>query len=285
MRSRGATDGGAATTTSLLRLRSTWHLFSSQSSHLGVQQLRGQSLLYKRSTANMEAYVCSSSAAAMAGDLEGVARVYEHVEPLMRFARAEQVEEELEASVGLLDACAAARDGLRSMRASAFDLEVALRRGDAATAEIAARAYTLLARKARADVKRQQRHRRISPCQAGESGGRSLEEARRVTVAVLERVVMALSRRVAVSAGPSRWSTCIAARAFRKTTRVACVDAEKTTTTVLPSLALRKDSTASRAQRELRALGDTIQQLEEGLELLFRRLVQCRAFLLDMCSS
>ena len=53
--------------------------------------------------------MCSSSAAAMAGDLEGVARVYEHVEPLMRFARAEQVEEELEASVGLLDACAAAR--------------------------------------------------------------------------------------------------------------------------------------------------------------------------------
>ncbi|KAM3210463.1 hypothetical protein ACQJBY_064441 [Aegilops geniculata] len=238
----------------------------------------------------MEAYVCSSSGAAMAGDLEGVARVYEHVEPLLRFARAEQVEEELEASVGLLDACAAARDGLRSMRASAFDLEVALRRGDAATAEIAARAYTLLARKARADVKRQQqrqhRHRHISPCQAGESGGRSLEEARRVTVAVLERVVTALSRRVAVSAGPSRWSTCIAARAFRKRTRVACEDAENTTTTtVLPSLALRKDSTASRAQRELRALGDTIQQLEEGLELLFRRLVQCRAFLLDMCSS
>uniref|UniRef100_A0A453RQR9 Uncharacterized protein n=3 Tax=Aegilops tauschii subsp. strangulata TaxID=200361 RepID=A0A453RQR9_AEGTS len=239
----------------------------------------------------MEGYVCSSSAAAMAGDLEGVARVYEHVEPLLRFARPEQVEEELEASVGLLDACAAARDGLRSMRASAFDLEVALRRGDAAAAEIAAGAYTLLARKARADVKmqqqqRQHRHRHISPCQAGESGGRLLEEARRVTVAVLERVVTALSRRVAVSAGPSRWSTCIAARAFRKRTRVACEDAERTTTTtVLPSLALRKESTASRAQRELRALGDTIQQLEEGLELLFRRLVQCRAFLLDMCSS
>ncbi|KAI4973345.1 hypothetical protein ZWY2020_029053 [Hordeum vulgare] len=225
----------------------------------------------------------------MTGDLEGVARLYEHVEPLLRFARAEQVEEELEASVALLDACAATRDGLRSMRACAFDLEVALRRGDAAAAEIAARAYTLLARKARTDVKRQQqqhRHRHISPCQAGESGGRSLEEARRVTVAVLEGVVTALSRRVAVSAGRSRWSTCIAARAFRKRTRVACEDAENTTTTtVLPSLALRKDSTASRAQRDLRALGDTIQQLEDGLELLFRRLVQCRAFLLDMCSS
>ncbi|CAM0911687.1 unnamed protein product [Alopecurus aequalis] len=228
----------------------------------------------------------SSSSAAMAGDLEGVARVYEHVEPLLRFSHAEQVEEELEASVALLDACAAARDGLRSMRACAFDLEVALRRGDAAAAQIAARAYALLARKARAEVKRQQHQRRTRHEQQGTGSARSLEEARQVTVAVLERVVTALSRRVTVSAGPSRWSACIMARAFRKRTRVACEDAENTTTTaVLPSLALRKDSAASRAQKELRALGDTIQHLEDGLELLFRRLVQCRAFLLNMGSS
>jgi hypothetical protein len=101
-------------------------------------------------------------------------------------------------------------------------------------------------------------------------------------VAVLEGVVTALSRRVTVSAGPSRWSACITARAFLKRTRVACEGAE--TTAVLPSLALRKDSAASRAQKELRALGDTIQHLEDGLEVLFRRLVQCRAFLLNMCS-
>lgn len=72
----------------------------------------------------------SSAAAAMAGALEGVARVYEHVGPLVRFACAEQVEEELEASVALLDACAAARDSLRAMRACALDLEVAVRRGE-----------------------------------------------------------------------------------------------------------------------------------------------------------
>jgi hypothetical protein len=219
----------------------------------------------------------------MVGDLEGVARVYEHVEPLLRFSLAEQVEEELEASVALIDACAAARDGLRAMRACAFDLEVALRRGDAAAAQSAAGAYARLARRARADVKRQQHQRCPRHERQGAGSARSLEEARRVTVAVLERVVTALSRRVTVgSAGPSRWSACIAARAFLKRTRVACEGAE--TTAVLPSLALRKDSAASRAQKELRALGDTIQHLEDGLEVLFRRLVQCRAFLLNMCS-
>jgi hypothetical protein len=228
-------------------------------------------------------FLGSSSAAAMAGDLDGVARVYEHLEPLLRFARAEQVEEELEASVALLDACVAARDGLRAMRACAFDLEVALRRGDAAAAQSAAGAYARLARRARADVKRQRRTRHDLQ---NTGSVRSLEEARRVTVTVLERVVTAVSRRVTVSAGPSRWSACIVARAFMKRTRVACEDAESyTTTAVLPSLALRKKSSASRAQRELRALGDTIQHLEDGLELLFRRLVQCRAFLLNMCSS
>uniref|UniRef100_J3MV41 Uncharacterized protein n=1 Tax=Oryza brachyantha TaxID=4533 RepID=J3MV41_ORYBR len=102
----------------------------------------------------------SSSAAAMAGALESVARVYEHVGSLVRFACADQVEEELEESVALLDACAAARDSLRAMRACALDLE-----------------------------------------------------------------------------------------------------------------------------KQLRTLGDTIQLLEDGLELLFRRLVQCRVFLLNMCSS
>jgi hypothetical protein len=75
------------------------------------------------------------------------------------------------------------------------------------------------------------------------------------------------------------------ARAFRKKrARVACEEADGTTAT-LSSKDWHSDGEAlSRAQRELRALGDTIQHLEDGLELLFRRLVQCRVFLLNMRS-
>ncbi|KAG8048234.1 hypothetical protein GUJ93_ZPchr0008g12974 [Zizania palustris] len=238
----------------------------------------------------------SSSAAAMAGALEGVARVYEHVGTLVRFVCAEQVEEELEESIVLLDACVAARDSLRALRACALDLEVAVRRGDVAGAQRAATAYTRLARKARADAKKQQRRLMISARREHRTAGdwRSLQEARRVTVDVLERVVTALSRQVAAATGgPSRWSTCVARAFSNKTGRVACeVDAEEITA-ASPSLAhlcssskdLHDGETASRVQKQLRTLGETIQRLEDGLELLLRRLVQCRVLLLNMGSS
>ncbi|KAL6858690.1 hypothetical protein ACP4OV_017692 [Aristida adscensionis] len=231
-----------------------------------------------------------------AGALESVARVYEHAESLAAAARAEQVEDELEASVALLDACAAARDALAAMRACAASMEAAVRRGDGAAADAAARAYARLARKACADVRRQQRRRggsRLSQEAAlgGGGGGHSLQEARRLTVAVLERAMAAVSRRVAAAPGTRRrsasgWSTCVA-RAFRKSARVACEDAGEATVaslTPLPSKDSRDGEAALRAQRELRALGDTIQRLEDGLELLFRRLVECRVFLLNMHS-
>uniref|UniRef100_A0A0E0LXR7 Uncharacterized protein n=1 Tax=Oryza punctata TaxID=4537 RepID=A0A0E0LXR7_ORYPU len=245
----------------------------------------------------------SSSAAAMVGALEGVARVYEHVGSLVRFACAEQVEEELEASVALLDACAAARDSLRAMRACALDLEVAVRRGDGAGAQAAASAYARFARKARADVKKQQRrltNSRRRERSTGDDDAQSLQDARRLAVDVLERVVAALSRRVAAATGatgPSRWSTCVA-RAFRNRTRVACEGAEEITAAAAsppalahlycsssPSKDVHDGETAARVQKQLRTLGDTIQRLEDGLELLFRRLVHCRVFLLNMCST
>ncbi|KAF0898343.1 hypothetical protein E2562_007193 [Oryza meyeriana var. granulata] len=239
----------------------------------------------------------SSSAAAMAGALEGVAQVYEHVGSLVRFACAEQVEEELEESVALLDACAAARDSLRAMRACALDLEMAVRRGDGAGAQSAATAYARLARKARADIKKQQRRltRRERRAAGDDVDEHSLQEARRAAVDVLERVVTALSRSVlaASATGRSRWSTCLV-RAFRNRTRVACEDAEEITAASSPAFTqlcssspkdMHDGETAWRVQKQLRTLGDTIQRLEDGLELLFRRLVQCRVFLLNMCSS
>ncbi|CAL5004799.1 unnamed protein product [Urochloa decumbens] len=220
--------------------------------------------------------------AAMAGVLEGAARVYEHAaESMARRARPDQVDGELEASVALLDACAAARDALGAMRACALDAEAAARRRDGAAAGRAARACALLAKRACADARRQRRRGH----KAADDGAHALQEARRLTVAVLERVAAALSRRVAVAGGApqpaSSWSTCVA-RAFRKSARVAC---EAT----LPSLPSKDDTqdggeATLRVQREMRALGDTIQQLEDGLELLFRRLVQCRVFLLNMRS-
>ncbi|CAL5000652.1 unnamed protein product [Urochloa decumbens] len=232
-----------------------------------------------------------SSPAAMAGALEGVACVYEHAESMARSARADQVDAELEASVALLDACAAARDALGAMRACALTAEAAVRRRDGAAADRAARACARLAKRACADARRQRRRAggsrpSSSEHKAADGGAHALQEARRLTMSVLERVAAALSRRVAVAGGGATqpangWSTCVA-RAFRKSARVAC---EAT----LPSLPSKDDTqdggeAALRVQREMRALGDTIQQLEDGLELLFRRLVQCRVFLLNMHS-
>nr|CAB3483765.1 unnamed protein product [Digitaria exilis] len=225
-----------------------------------------------------------SSPAAMAGALEGLARVYEHGEMLASSAArdVEQVEGELEASVSLLDACAAARDALAAMRSCTLDVEAAVRRRDGPAADRAATACARLAKRASADARRKQRRR------SGErGGGNALQEARRLTVVVLERVLTAVSRRVAAAGGgtprpANSWSTCVA-RAFRKSARVACEDADESLSS-LSSKDSHDGEAAVRMQREMRALGDTIQQLEDGLELLFRRLVQCRVFLLNMSS-
>ncbi|KAJ1269572.1 hypothetical protein BS78_07G222200 [Paspalum vaginatum] len=194
-----------------------------------------------------------SSPAAMAGALEGVARVFEHAEPLAQsFARSGQVEAEVEASVALLDACAAARDALCGMRA--------------------------LATRACADVRRERRRAGSRPADNGHDHAPALQEARRLTVAVLERVVVALSRRVLAPRRPDRrsangWSTCVARALFRKSARVACEDADGMTASLSSKDAC--DGETEAAQRELRALVDTVRQLEDGMELLFRRLVPC----------
>ncbi|WVZ91752.1 hypothetical protein U9M48_037878 [Paspalum notatum var. saurae] len=231
-----------------------------------------------------------SSPAAMAGALEGVASVYEHAEPLAQSsARAGQAEAELEASVALLDACAAARDALCGMRACALGVETAMRRRDAAAAGRAARAYASLATRARAEVKRERRRAGSRPADCGHAHAPALQEARRLTVVVLERVVVALSRRVLAPRRLGRrpsangWSTCVARALFRKSARVACEDADGMITASLSSKDAW-DGEADAALRELRALVDTVRQLEDGMELLFRRLVQCRVCLLNTCS-
>jgi len=289
MRSHGQSGHGSSSLTSVLRIR------HERTDYAGSEVIgrRAMDTEYcaaaEQQLTRLRQHVLvapCASPAAMAGALEGVARVYEHAEPLARSARADQVEGELEASVALLDACAAARDALGGLRACALEVEAAVRRRDGAAADRAARAYARLAERACADARRQRRRAGFRTSErAADTGGHALLEARRLTVAVLERVVTALSRRVA-AAGPRRpansWSTCVA-RAFRKSARVACEDADETAAS-LPSKDSHDGEAAVRVQRELRALGDTIQQLEDGLELLFRRLVQCRVFLLNMRS-
>lgn len=215
----------------------------------------------------------SSSTAAMAGDdLEAAAGAYE--QELMRHARGAEavvVEAELEASVPLLDACAAALDALRAMRACAVDLELALRRGGGHAQALAA--TRACARKARADVLAKSRHRHCQGQTSTGHGARSLEEARRVAAAALERVMTKALPSASRNNSRRRWwpACCVAVK--RKAARVACE--EQTTADLL----------SSSSKDEARALGETMEQLEQGVELLFRRLLQCRAFLLNLCSS
>ncbi|XP_072972346.1 uncharacterized protein [Typha angustifolia] len=241
----------------------------------------------------------SSSTAQMVFDgLNGLGDVYEYIKELLSLPSNQNgvshsnqkkwVEEEMEESIRLLDICGAMRDNLSSMKINVQDLQVALRRGGEAAMGSKVQAFARLAKKANKDIKKQ-----TTKC--GSSSPlhedcdslkvvRLLVEAREITMSFFQSVLSYLAKQM-IKPKTSKWS--LVSRTFNKK-KVACgEEKEDDDSSIFSSYSCKdlEDEKALRAQMQLQTLEASIEGLENGLECLFRQMIQCRVSLLNICSS
>jgi hypothetical protein len=170
--------------------------------------------------------------------------------PLQR----KMVDEELERSLVLVDLCNAMQENLAELKMSIQGLQLALKRGDDAAVQLKIEAFIRLAKKAQRPFKKITSSKDTAQdCKTV----RLLAEAREMAVSLLEIASRLLPKQIAVSNG-SRWS--LVSKRFQKR-RVVC---EKV---------------------QLQMLERSMADLENGVEPLFRRLIQSRVSLLNILSS
>nr|CAD1821226.1 unnamed protein product [Ananas comosus var. bracteatus] len=199
------------------------------------------------------------------------------------------VEAELEGSIRLLDICGAMRDNSAAMKEHVQDIRLAVRRGDEAAIESKVQAFIRASKKVNKEAKKQMDHDKFAALYATKEDRdqsaaiQILIKAREVTVSVLQSVLSFLSTRI-VKPKTSKWS--LVSRTLHKR-RVACEEECEIDASIFCSYSLKdfNEEKRANAQNQLRTLEATVEGLEEGLECLFRRLIQCRVQVLSVLSS
>ncbi|KAJ4803974.1 hypothetical protein LUZ62_016540 [Rhynchospora pubera] len=197
--------------------------------------------------------------------LKAVGHVYESINELLSMSsnlnglshmqHRRWVEQELEDSVKLLDMCSTSRDNLDTIRDHVQDLELANRRGDLEALKRKLRDYSLILKKASRDVKMQQYKKNEYPERDSLAVVSLLLETREITISVLQSTFFYLSRQI-VSQKSSKWS--LVSRLVEKRT-IAC-------------------------NGDAASLRVNVEELENEVESLLRRLIQFRVSLLNICS-
>ncbi|XP_020079983.1 uncharacterized protein LOC109703679 [Ananas comosus] len=198
------------------------------------------------------------------------------------------VEEELDRSVKLLDLCDKMRDNLDAMKTNVQDLRSALRRGAYAALESKLQSYIRSVKKGRKDIEKMV----VSKCAPLSSSKedcdlfivvRLFTEAREIAVALLQSVLSFLCHQI-VKQRSSKWT--LVSKAFNKR-KVSCEEAQKDGAFAFASYSCNDldDGSASRVQKHLQTLEWNINSLENGVDCLFRRLIQTRVSLLNILSS
>ncbi|KAF7101400.1 hypothetical protein CFC21_102749 [Triticum aestivum] len=160
------------------------------------------------------------------------------------------VEAELGRSLVVLDLCNGMRESFMELKMTVQELLLALRRGDDVSSQV--KAYVRQANKV------QKQFKKISKKTASDKNDcrvvMLLAEAREITISLLEFTSSILSKQVEMP----KWS--LASKTFQRS-KIVC------------------------QEEQLQALEHSIGDLESGVELLYRRLIQNRVSLLNVLSS
>lgn len=169
--------------------------------------------------------------------------------PLQR----KMVEEELDRSLLLVDLCNAMQENLAELKMSTQDLQLVLKRGDDVSVQLKIESVIRLAKKVQKPFKKASSKATSEGCRLV----RLLVQAREMAVSLLESISHLLPKQYATTKASKR---SLVSRRFQKT-KIFCEEAQ--------------------LQAIERSMGD----LENGAELLFRRLIQSRVSLLNILSS
>nr|CAB3503672.1 unnamed protein product [Digitaria exilis] len=195
--------------------------------------------------------VISSPSATIKTIVDGLSKLgsmYSCIDELICFPRSQRkaVEEELERSLILLDLSNIMQESFAELRTSVQEMQLALKRGDNVAVQAKAQSY------ARSVKKTQKQFKKISNKVVLDSDTckvvRLLSEATEIALSMMESALHLLSKGI-VMPSASKWS--LVSKALQKK-RVAC------------------------KEEQLQVLELEIVDLESELQIVFRRLIQCR---------
>ncbi|CAL1372928.1 unnamed protein product [Linum trigynum] len=221
----------------------------------------------------------SSSSSSIGHNLNGLQVVYDCVEQLFQLPTTQQAlindkncfNELLDGSLRLLDLCNAAKDALSQMKESVAELQSAIRRRQGGL-EGETRRY-LKSRKA--VIKAIQKVLKGTDSRKSTSSNNvetvsTLKEAESAVVEVLECLLSFISQ---TSSKPSSWSFVSKLKKVSAACENEFADMDAS---------LKTNKSGEEVQTHLKNLQPCIQDLEEGVESLFRLLIKTRASILNI---
>ncbi|CAI0407769.1 unnamed protein product [Linum tenue] len=233
-----------------------------------------------------QSQAASTSSSSIGRNLNGLQDVYDCVDQLLRLPTTQQAlindqncfNELLDGSLRILDLCNTAKDALSQMKESVAEIQSAIRRRqDGLQGEI--RRY-LKSRKTVVKAIQKVLKGMVSKKSTSSNNVETvsmlnvetvstLKEAESAVVKVLECLLTFISQ---TSSKPSSWSL------FKRVAAVAATENEFSDV----DAALKMNNSGEEVQVQLKNLQPCIQDLEEGVESLFRRLIKTRASILNI---
>ncbi|KAB2056644.1 hypothetical protein ERO13_A11G108800v2 [Gossypium hirsutum] len=236
----------------------------------------------------------ASTSSSIGHNLNGLQDLHECVDVLLQFplTQREMVEELLDGSLMLLDVCTTAKDALLQTKECTQELQSILRRRRGAEGLANEFRKYLTSRKAmkKAICKalKNLKHIQNKLSTPGENGAviSILRDVEAVTISVLESVLSFISGSEAESKS-SRWSLVSKLMHQKK---VMCEEEQKANEILSVEAAVRSCIKSENmkhvenVQKELQSSELSIQDLEEGLETLSRRMIKTRVTVLNIIS-